>query len=195
MTPRFMSPWRAVKRKNFQTILTLVFSIVCLKRYGYGANEKWDWQVFLPGVPNSIPHVVTSHTTAHHETKPFSTRSLQNLYKGSNTNIMFQRYAKAFKSSQSQEFLSKLNKSDSPEASTGFEFLTKVFRWMEQDLNKKLPTGYKFEDNKDRWRIDLSPQDNYTIWLLRHYNIDSTNRKSIPIYLLIWWLLNRWDGL
>ena len=140
--------------------------------------------VFLPGVPNPIPHVVTSHTTAHHETKPFSTRSLQNLYKCSNTNIMFQRYAKAFKSSQSQEFLSKLNKSDLPEASTGFEFLTKVFRWMEQDLNKKLPTGYKCEDNKDRWRTDLSPQDNYTTWLLRHYNIDSTNRKSIP-YLSI----------
>ena len=93
---------------------------------------------------------LTSHTTAHHKTKPFSTRSLQNLYKGSNTNIMFQRYAKAFKSSQSQEFLSKLNKSDLPEASTGFEFLTKVFRWMEQDLNKKLPTGYKFEDNKEQ---------------------------------------------
>ena len=55
---------------------------------------------------------------------------------------------------------------------------------MEQDLNKKLPTGYKFEDNKDRWRIDLSPQDNYTTWLLRNYNIDSTNRKSIP-YLSI----------
>lgn len=127
---------------------------------------------------------LTSHTTAHHETTPFSTRSLQNLYKGSNTNIMFQRYAKAFKSSQSQEFLSKLNKSDLPEASTGFEFLTKVFRWMEQDLNKKLPTGYKFEDNKDQWRIDLSPQNNYTTWLLRHYNIDSTNRKSIP-YLSI----------
>lgn len=84
--------------------------------------------VFLPGVPNPIPRVVTSHTTAHHETKPFSTLSLQNLYKGSHTNIMFQRYAKAFKSSQSQEFLSKLNESDLPEASTGFEFLTKVFR-------------------------------------------------------------------
>lgn len=55
---------------------------------------------------------------------------------------------------------------------------------MEQDLNKKLPTGYKFEDNKDRWRIDLSAQDNCTTRLLRHYNIDSTNRKSIP-YLSI----------
>ena len=51
---------------------------------------------------------------------------------------MFQQYAKAFKSSQSQEFLSQLKKADLPEASTGFEFLSKVFRWMEQDLNKKI---------------------------------------------------------
>ena len=32
--------------------------------------------------------------------------------------------------------------------------------------------------------IDVSAQDNYTTWLLRHYNIDSTNRKSVP-YLAI----------
>ena len=55
---------------------------------------------------------------------------------------------------------------------------------MEQDLNKKLPMGYEFEDSNDRWRIDVSAQDNYTTWLLRHYNIDSTNRKRVP-YLAI----------
>ena len=147
--------------------------------------------LFLPGVSNPIPHVVTSHTssslTVHHETKPtkpFRFRSLLHLYKGTNTDIMFQQYAKAFKSSQSQEFLSQLKKADLPEASTSFEFLSKVFRWMEQDLNNKLPTGYAFEDSNDRWRIDLSAQDNYTTWLLRHYNIKSTNRKSVP-YLSI----------
>ena len=55
---------------------------------------------------------------------------------------------------------------------------------MEQDLNKKLPTGYEFADSSDNWRIDVSAQDNYTTWLLRHYNIKSTNRKSVP-YLTI----------
>ena len=50
---------------------------------------------------------------------------------------------------------------------------------MDQDLNKKLPTGYKFADNNDRWRVDITAQDNDTTWLLRHYNIDSTNRKSV----------------
>ena len=156
---------------------------------------KWKLgvaSVFLPGTPNHIPHVVTSHTspslTVHRETeqvaKPFASRSLLHLYKGTNTDIMFQKYAKAFKSSQSQEFLSKLKQTDLPETTTGFDFLSKVFRWMAQDLNKKLPTGYQFEDNHDRWRIDVSAQDNYTTWLLRHYNIDSTKRKSVP-YLAI----------
>ena len=106
-----------------------------------------------------------SSLTVHHETKPtkpFWFRSLLHLYKGTNTDIMFQQYAKAFKSSQSQEFLSQLKKADLPDATTGFEFFSKVFRWMAQDLNKKLPTGYAFEDSNDRWRIDLSAQDNYT---------------------------------
>ena len=50
---------------------------------------------------------------------------------------------------------------------------------MDQDLNKKLPTGYQFADINDRWRVDITAQDNDTTWLLRHYNIDSTNRKSV----------------
>lgn len=147
--------------------------------------------VFLPGVSNPIPHVVTSHVSSsppkQHDilpTKPFSIRSIHNLYKGSNTDILFQQYAKAFKSSQSQEFLSKLKTADLQDASNGFDFMSKCMRWMEQDLNKKLPTGYEFADSTDNWRIDVSAQDNYTTWLLRHYNIKSTNRKSVP-YLAI----------
>ena len=50
--------------------------------------------LFLPGAPNPIPHVVTSHTspslTVRHEaeqrpTRPFSYQSLLHLYKGRNT--------------------------------------------------------------------------------------------------------------
>ena len=41
---------------------------------------------------------------------------------------MFQQYAKAFKSSQLQEFLCQLKKAGLPDATTGFEFLSKVFR-------------------------------------------------------------------
>ena len=107
---------------------------------------------------------------------------------------MFQQYAKAFKSNQSQEFLSKLNKSELPDVNTGFEFLAKVVRWMDQDLNQKLPTGYQFADDNDRWRVDITAQDNNTTWLLRHYNIDSTNRKSVP-YLAINLMLAKRMGL
>ena len=85
-------------------------------------------------------------------------------------------------------FLSKLNKSDLPDATTGFDFLAKVFHWMHQDLNKKLPTGYQFGDDNDRWRVDITAQDNYMTWLLRHYDIDLTNRKSVP-YLAIMLLI------
>ena len=51
--------------------------------------DKWKVgvaSVFLPGTPNPIPHVVTSHvsssTTVHHETKPtkpFRIRSVAHL--------------------------------------------------------------------------------------------------------------------
>ena len=100
---------------------------------------KGKWKValasvFLPGLSNPIPHVVTSHVssslTIHHTTTPtklFRIRSLHNLYKGSTTDILFQQYAKAFKSSQSREFLSKLNSTDLQDASNGFDFMSKVF--------------------------------------------------------------------
>ena len=75
----------------------------------------------------------------HHEaeqrpTKPFSYRSLLHLYKGSNTDILFQQYAKAFSNNQSKEILSKLRKLDLQDVPNGFEFMGKVFRWMEQGL-------------------------------------------------------------
>ena len=90
--------------------------------------------LFLPGVSNPIPHVVTSHTSSslivHHETKPtkpFWFRSLLHLYKGTNTDIMFQQYAKAFKSSQSQEFLSQLKKQIYPKQAQALNFCPKFF--------------------------------------------------------------------
>ena len=76
---------------------------------------------------------------------------------------MFHQFAKAFKSSQAQELLSTIDKTD-------FEFFGKVVRWVDQDLNKKLPTRYQFADNNDRWRVDTTAEDNNTTWLLRHYN-------------------------
>ena len=62
--------------------------------------------------------------------------------------------------------------------------MSNVIRWMEQDLNKQLPTGYAYEDDKNRWRLDISAQDNYTTWLLRSYNIDSTKMKRVPYFAM-----------
>lgn len=125
--------------------------------------------LYLHGAPNPIPHVVTTHSTIPSlpvspappppPPKQISYKRLSNLYKGTSTDIMFQQYAKAFKSSQSQEFLSTLNKSDLPDDPTGFQCMAKLFRWMEQDLNKQLPTGYQFADDNDRWRVDITAQD------------------------------------
>ena len=149
--------------------------------------------VFLPGAPNPIPHVVSSHTspslTVHHEaeqrpTKPFSYRSLLHLYKGSNTDILFQQYAKAFSNNQSKEILSKFRKSDLQDAPNGFEFMGKVFHWMEQDLNQQLPTGFAYTGPPDCWRMTITAEDNYTTWLLRFKNIDPTNQKSVPYFAI-----------
>ena len=126
--------------------------------------------LYLPGAPNPIPHVVTSHSTIPSHSvipaapqppqKQFSYKRLSNLYKGTSTDIMFQQYAKAFKSSQSQEFLCKLNKVNLPYATTGFDFYGRVVRRMDQDLNKKLLIGYQFAYSNDRWRVDITAQDN-----------------------------------
>ena len=84
--------------------------------------------VFLPGLTNPLPHVVSSHVssslTIHHNTtptKPFRIRSLHNLYRGSAIDLLFQQYARAFKTSTSQHVLSKLKKSDLQEASNAQE--------------------------------------------------------------------------
>ena len=145
--------------------------------------------LFLPGAPNSIPHVVTSHTSpqVHHETqqrptKPFASRSLLHLYKGRNTEILFQQYAKAFNNNHSKENLSKLKKSDLQDAPNGFEFMGKVFRWMEQDLNQQLPTGYAYAGPKDVWRMTITAEDNNTTWLLRFTDIDPKYQKKCPLF-------------
>ena len=141
--------------------------------------------MFLPGTPNPIPHVVTSHATANNETHPtktFSNRSLLHLYKGNNTNILFQQYAKAWKNTKSKYTLSKLNKAVLQDASNGFEFMGKVFCWMEQDLNQQLPTHYSYAGVGDVRRMTITADDNYTTCLLRFTDIKPTNQKRFPYF-------------
>ena len=119
-----------------------------------------------------------------HPTKPFSNRSLLHLYKGCNTNILFQQYAKAWKNTQSKDILSKLKKADLQDASNGFEFMGKVFRCMEQDLNQQLPTHYLYAGAGDVWPMTITAEDNYTTWLLRFTDIKPTNQKRFPYFAI-----------
>ena len=80
--------------------------------------------------------------------------------------------------------MSKLRKSDLQDAPNGFEFMGKVFRWMEQDLNQQLPTGLDYTGPTDCWRMTITDEDNYTTWLLRFTDIDPTNQTSVPYFAI-----------
>ena len=67
----------------------------------------------------------------------------------------------------------------------------KVFRWMEQDLNQQLPTGYAYADANDVWRMTITAEDNNMTWLLRFTDIDSTNQKSVPYFAINLFLAQR----
>ena len=97
------------------------------------------------------------HEAEQRPTKPFSYRSLLHLYKGSNTDILFQQYVKAFSNNQSKEILSKLN---------------------------KLLTGYAYTGPLDVWRMTITAEDNNTTWLLRFTDIDPRNKKSVPYFAI-----------
>ena len=79
--------------------------------------------------------------------------------------------------------MSTIDKTDLPDANKGFEFFGKAVRWMDQDLNKKLPTGYQFADNNYRWRVDIQAQDNNTTWLSIEV-VTSANKRELTHSLL-----------
>ena len=66
-----------------------------------------------------------------------------------------------------------------------------VFRWMEQDLNQQLPTGYAYAGPKDVWRMTITVEDNNTTWLLRFTDIDPKNQKSVPYFAINLFLAQR----
>ena len=111
--------------------------------------------VYLPRPPNPFPHVMTSHppkdTTK--PTAPLKDFRLPNLYKGTTIQTMFKPYAKAFKetySTQNQEIVSTMDVDNLLQSNTGLEFFQNVYRRLEQDLMKKLPTGYRCTDGSER---------------------------------------------
>ena len=96
--------------------------------------ESWVSQSIFTWSPK--PHstcgylslnAIYSNSFSYPNTPKTVLKKLSNLYKGTTTDIMFRQYAKAFKSSQSREVFCRLNKSQLPDANTGFEFFKKCF--------------------------------------------------------------------
>ena len=72
--------------------------------------------IYLQNPPNDISHVVTSHVKEK-VTAPITDFSLEKLYLGSTTDIMFQLYSRAFKAddvTKSKDIVSTIKKRSTP---------------------------------------------------------------------------------
>ena len=135
--------------------------------------------IFLHNPPNPIPHVVTTHVQEK-VIEPPKQFTLEKLYIGTSTDIMFQLFTRGFKAddnSQSEDIVSKLKKNQLPQLKTGVLFFQEVYRRLLQDVLEKLPTGYRFTDGTNRWIPEFSIQNNTSLQL-RHYQIDPKKRKT-----------------
>ena len=167
---------------NTPTTRTIVFKVRLPVRLNLEGNQ-WQASLWSMSVAD-VGHSPTVINTNNDATLLKYRYTFTSRYQDSNTDILFQQYAKAFSKNQSKEILSTLQKSDLQDAPNGFEFMGKVFRWMEQDLNQQLPTGYAYTDALDFWRMTITAEDNYTTWLLRFTDINPTNKKSVPYFAI-----------
>ena len=111
-----------------------------------------NWQVgvagiYLPGAPNAVSHGVTSHSVTTMPAAPITKHRQSNLFRGSTNQRLVRMYCQAFRGTdrtKTQEITSTMEDADMPEAATGVAFMKKVFRWFQQDRQKKLFTGYNF---------------------------------------------------
>ena len=141
--------------------------------------------IYLQNSPNDIPHVVTSHVKEK-VTAPITDFTLENLYQGSTTDILFQLYSRAYKAddvTKSKDIVSTMKKDQLPLFKTGVLFFEAVYQRLQQDLLDKLPTGYRFTDGTNRWIPEFSLQENNTL-RLRHYKIDPKKSKTQPYFAI-----------
>ena len=141
--------------------------------------------IYLQNPPNDIPHVVTSHVQKK-VTEPITDFSLEKLYFGSTTDIMFQLYSRAFKAdnvTKSSDLISTIKKQQLPLLKTGVLFFEAVYQKLQQDLLDKLPAGYRFSDGTNRWIPEFSLQESNS-FQLRHYQIDPKKRKTQPYFAI-----------
>ena len=141
--------------------------------------------IYLQSPPNTIPHVLTSHVQEK-VTTPITDFSLEKLYIGSITDIMFQLYSRAFKAddvTKSKDIASTIKKQELPLFKTGVMFFEAIYQRLQQDLLDKLPTGYRFTDGTNQWTPEFSLQENNSV-RLRHYKIDPKKRKTQPYFAI-----------
>ena len=141
--------------------------------------------IYLQHPPNDIPHVVTSHVQEK-VTEPPTDFSLEKLYFGSTTDIMFQLYSRAFKAddvTKSSDLISTIKKRQLPLYETGVLFFEAVYQKLQQDLLDKLPAGYRFYDGSNRWIPEFSLQGTNCL-RLRHYQIDPKKSKTQPYFAI-----------
>ena len=150
-----------------------------------------NWQVgvagvYLPGPPNTVSHGVTSHpVTTTTPGAPLTEHRQSNLYKGSTNQRLVRMYSRALQrtdGTKTQEITSTMEDADMPEAATGVVFMKKVFRWLRQDVMKKLYTGYNLSTDS----VDYAPRYEWkdeagvpTLWILNLKTNVSFN-KSRP---------------
>jgi len=135
-----------------------------------------NWQVgvagvYLPGAPNVTSHGVTSHPVTH-PTAPLTEHRQSNLYKGSRNQRLFRWYTRALKGSdgtRTQAFTITMEDADIPPATTGVVFMKKVIRWWQQEVMRKLWTGYNLGTDE----VDYAPRYEWkdeagvpTLWIL-----------------------------
>ena len=136
-----------------------------------------NWQVgvagaYLPGPSNTVSHTVTSHPVTTTPVVPLTEHRQSNLYRGSTNQRLVHMYSRALQrtdGSRTQEINSTMEDADMPEATTGVVFMKKVFRWLRQDVMKKLYTGY----NLSTADVDYTPRYEWkdeagvpTLWIL-----------------------------
>ena len=85
-------------------------------------------------------------------------QKLSNLYKRTSTDIMFQQYDKAFKSSQSRDvtFFVRSTSLNCLTPTQDLNFLKRRFVGRIKISTKKLPIGYQCANDRDRWRGDIT---------------------------------------
>ena len=151
-----------------------------------------NWQVgvagvYLPGPPNTVSHGVTSHpvTTTTTPVAPLTEHRQSNLFKGSTNQRLVHMYSRALQrtdGTKTQEITSTMEDADMPEAATGVVFMKKVFRWLRQDVMKKLYTGYNLSTDS----VDYAPRYEWkdeagvpTLWI-RNVKTNVSFNKSRP---------------